>query len=255
MKSSPLPAALVVMAAAGFFMPARAAEKPYAERLREVSAIARQMRTESDFDSFQYALWTYQVTCNQFPTEEQGLGALVEKPTLDPVPSRWVQIMKALPQDAWKRPYHYVIRERDGAKEHVLISDGPDLAAKNDNLERVVPSKPPPMEKSLEANARTQLRNLHGLLKAYHVACDRLPTEEQGLSALQKKPVLEPVPKIWIQLQKTDIEPDPWGRPFRYRVREQDGKQVHVISSDGPDAENKEDDIEVVVELTAVERD
>jgi general secretion pathway protein G len=253
MKSSPLPATLVVMAAAGFFMPATAAEKSYAERLREISALARQQRTESDFDTFQFALWTYQITSKQFPTEEQGLGALVEKPTVDPVPAGWQQVMNVLLPDAWKRPYRYVVRERDGVKEHVLISDGPDLAAKDDNLERVVPPKAPSMKKADEATARRELRSLHGLLEAYHVACDRLPTAEQGLSALQKKPVLEPVPKIWIQLLKKDSEPDPWGRPYRYRIREQDGKAVHVISSDGPDAGNEKDDIELVVELKAVE--
>ena len=253
MKSSPLTATLVVMTAAGFFMPAGAAEKSYAERLREISALARQQRTEADFDTFQYALWTYQITCKQFPTEEQGLNALVEKPTLDPVPARWQQLIKTLPQDSWMRPYRYLVRERDGAKEHVLISDGPDLATKDDNLERVVPREAPSMEKADEATAHRELRHLKGLLMAYQVACDRLPTEEQGLSALQKKPVLEPVPKIWIQLQKKDIEPDPWGRPYRYRVREQDGKEVHVISSDGPAAENEKDDIEFVVELKAAE--
>jgi type II secretion system protein G len=251
MKSSPLTATLVVMAAAGFFMPAGAAEKSYAERLREIRALARQQRTESDFDTFQFALWTYQITCKRFPTEEQGLNALVEKPTVDPVHARWQQVMKVLPPDAWKRPYRYVVRERNGVKEHVLISEGPDLAAKDDNLERVVPQEAPTMEKTNEATAHRELRNLNGLLMAYQVACDRLPTEEQGLSALQKKPVLEPVPKIWIQLQKRDIELDPWGRPYRYRVREQNGKEVHVISSEGPDAENEKDDIELVVELKA----
>jgi type II secretion system protein G len=253
MKSSPLSATLVVMAAAGFFMSAEAAEKSYVERLREITALAKQQRTEADLDMFQYALWTYRVVSGRFPTEEQGLGALVEKPILAPVPARWQQLTKSLPPDAWKRPYRYVVRKRDGADEYVLISDGPDLAAKGDNLERVVPAKAPRLEKEGETMARRELRHLHGLLQAYQVACDRLPTEEQGLSALQTKPVLEPVPKIWIRLQKKEFEPDPWGRPYRYRVREQDGKEVHVLSSDGPDAEDKKDDIEVVVALKAVD--
>ena len=103
MKSSPLSATLVVMAAAGFFMSAEAAEKSYVERLREITALAKQQRTEADLDMFQYALWTYKLVSGRFPTQEQGLVALVESPTLAPVPTRWQQLTKSLPPDAWKR--------------------------------------------------------------------------------------------------------------------------------------------------------
>lgn len=247
MNFSPLSASLAVMATAGFFVPAGAAEKTYAERLREISALAKLERMGSDFSAIQFSLWTYKLNAGRFPTEEQGLKALLEKPVAAPVPKRWQQVMKSLPEDPWKHPYRYVVRELEGKTEHVLVCDGPDLANKEDDREWVVPADSPPLEQSGEDKARLQLRWLSGSLRMYHVACDAFPTEEQGLAALQKKPVLEPVPKIWIQIRKRDIEADPWGRPYRYRVREKDGKKVYLLSSDGPDGADAADDIECEV--------
>ena len=248
MNFSPLSATLAVMATAGFLLPANAAEKTYLERVREIGAMAKQERVGSDFNAIQFSLWTYKLNAGRFPTEEQGLKALVEKPAAAPVPKRWEQVMKSLPEDPWKNSYRYIVRELGGKTEHVLVCDGPDLASKEDDRELVVPTDLPPLEKSEEDRARLQLRSLSSSLRMYHVACDTFPTEEQGLDALQKKPVIEPVPKIWMQLRKRDIEPDPWDRPYRYQVRDEDGKKVHVISSDGPDAADKKDDIKLVVE-------
>ena len=55
------------------------------------------------------ALNLYKLDNFSYPTPEQGLGALVEKPTTDPIPSQFPAggYLQSLPNDPWGRPYHY----------------------------------------------------------------------------------------------------------------------------------------------------
>lgn len=69
---------------------------------------AAELRIKSDIHStISIALESYFVAAGRYPTTEQGLAALVEKPTIDPVPERWHAAMDEIPTDAWKRPYKY----------------------------------------------------------------------------------------------------------------------------------------------------
>jgi general secretion pathway protein G len=55
------------------------------------------------------ALDNYRLDNGSYPTTEQGLNALQEKPTRDPVPPSWrgPYLRKAIPLDPWGRPYLY----------------------------------------------------------------------------------------------------------------------------------------------------
>jgi len=55
------------------------------------------------------ALDSYRLDNGGYPTTEQGLRALREKPTRDPVPSNWKgpYLRKEVPLDPWDRPYDY----------------------------------------------------------------------------------------------------------------------------------------------------
>ena len=57
----------------------------------------------------------YKLDNGYYPTNEQGIAALVSKPTTQPVPQHWVQYLKAVPVDQWGTPYQYVYpgRHRD----------------------------------------------------------------------------------------------------------------------------------------------
>ncbi len=65
-----------------------------------------------------------------FPTGDQGLKALVEKPTTGPLPHNWrgpyVSDKRAL-RDAWDMPFHYV-SPGDKRPEYDLWSNGADRA-------------------------------------------------------------------------------------------------------------------------------
>ncbi len=54
------------------------------------------------------ALEQYKLDNGFYPTTEQGLRALVEKPTTPPVPTRWRQYLDKVPKDAWDRDLIYM---------------------------------------------------------------------------------------------------------------------------------------------------
>lgn len=53
------------------------------------------------------ALELYKQDNGNYPTTEQGLKALVERPIVQPVPKNWRQYMNKIPKDPWKGDYMY----------------------------------------------------------------------------------------------------------------------------------------------------
>ncbi len=70
------------------------------------------------------ALEQYRLDNGRYPTTEQGLKALVEKPTEPPEPKKWRQYLDKLPKDAWDNEYIYISPGVDHPYE--LRSKGPD---------------------------------------------------------------------------------------------------------------------------------
>jgi len=54
------------------------------------------------------ALKLYRLDNQRYPTGEQGLNALVVKPTSSPIPPNWRPYLDKLPADPWSRPYQYL---------------------------------------------------------------------------------------------------------------------------------------------------
>lgn len=71
---------------------------------------ARRIAALQDIKTFSQALKLYRLDNIRYPTQEQGLRALVEKPSLDPVPSNWKEdgYLERLPNDPWGNPYQYL---------------------------------------------------------------------------------------------------------------------------------------------------
>lgn len=92
----------------------------------------------ADFKSLQTAMMMYKLNAGAYPTGDQGLQSLVEKPKADPVPRRWIQTLKKIPKDPWARDYRYVTRKRDEEIVHVIICDGPDALLSEDDIEVVL---------------------------------------------------------------------------------------------------------------------
>jgi len=69
---------------------------------------ARITAARTDVGNLVQALKLYKLDNQRFPTAEQGLQALVAKPTAEPVPSNWKSYLDKLPADPWGRPYQYL---------------------------------------------------------------------------------------------------------------------------------------------------
>ncbi|MHC9541735.1 MAG: type II secretion system major pseudopilin GspG [Vulcanimicrobiota bacterium] len=86
------------------------------------------------------SLELYKLDNGKYPTTEQGLLALVEQPTSEPVPKKWKQYMDKVPLDPWKNNFIYICpgadhgRKTDTDREKTegkygyfdLICTGPD---------------------------------------------------------------------------------------------------------------------------------
>ena len=85
---------------------------------------ARIVKTKQDIISIEEALSLYKLDNGRLPTTDQGLQALVTKPTSDPMPNNWHAYLKSIPMDAWGHPYQYLIPGVHG--DYDLFSYGPN---------------------------------------------------------------------------------------------------------------------------------
>jgi general secretion pathway protein G len=78
----------------------------FLERPDEARAIA----AKSDIANILQALKLYRLDNQRYPTAEQGLAALVAKPTQPPAPPNWKPngYLERLPNDPWGHPYQYL---------------------------------------------------------------------------------------------------------------------------------------------------
>lgn len=89
---------------------------------------ARVVAAKQDIEAISQALKLYKLDNMSYPTTEQGLMALVKKPTLPPVPQNWKTngYLEKLPNDPWGHPYQYLQPGQHG--DFDVISLGADGA-------------------------------------------------------------------------------------------------------------------------------
>ena len=66
---------------------------------------ARATAAKTDVNNLMQALKLYRLDNQRYPSAEQGLQALVAKPTAGVVPGNWKPYLDKLPNDPWGRPY------------------------------------------------------------------------------------------------------------------------------------------------------
>jgi general secretion pathway protein G len=94
--------------------------------MKKIGNAAKVSQVESDFKSFESGLAMYKLNGGTFPSTQQGLKALVEKPTSTPVPRRWAQVLDKVPLDPWGAPYGYRFPGKKRANEFEIFSLGVD---------------------------------------------------------------------------------------------------------------------------------
>ena len=69
---------------------------------------ARVTAARTDVNNLVQALKLYRLDNQRYPTSEQGLAALVNRPAAAPAPANWRRYLDKLPADPWGRPYQYI---------------------------------------------------------------------------------------------------------------------------------------------------
>ncbi len=90
---------------------------------------ARITAAKADIATITQALNLYKLDNQRYPTTEQGLMALVKKPTVAPVPTNWKSegYLDRVPKDPWGTPYQYLQPGTHGTID--VFSFGADRAA------------------------------------------------------------------------------------------------------------------------------
>lgn len=96
---------------------------------------AESVAAKADVKNLETNLIRYRTVCDMFPTNAQGLQALVTRPTSNPVPKQWKQFLQASAvQDPWNQPYQYKnpgVRNKGG---YDIYSFGPDGVESEDDI-------------------------------------------------------------------------------------------------------------------------
>lgn len=88
---------------------------------------ARIIKVKQDIRVLQSALDLYKLDNYRYPTTDQGLEALVQKPATSPEPPRWKEggYIDHLPKDPWGHPYQFLSPgQRGGLDIFSLGADG-----------------------------------------------------------------------------------------------------------------------------------
>ncbi|MEJ2363817.1 MAG: type II secretion system major pseudopilin GspG [Deltaproteobacteria bacterium] len=95
-------------------------------RLMEKPEKARVVKAQMQIESISGALKEYKLESGDYPTTEQGLEALVEKPSIGKIPKKYPEkgYLPKIPKDPWGNDYVYISPGEHG--DFDLISYGAD---------------------------------------------------------------------------------------------------------------------------------
>ncbi|HXT15688.1 MAG TPA: type II secretion system major pseudopilin GspG [Gemmatimonadaceae bacterium] len=88
---------------------------------------AKDATAKSQIEMLSAALDAYRLDNGHYPSTEQGLNSLWEKPTIDP-PENWrgPYLRKPVPADPWNRAYIYLFPGQQNVNGYDLLSYGLD---------------------------------------------------------------------------------------------------------------------------------
>ncbi len=102
----------------------------YSGRMKQAKIDACKMQ----ISEISKALELYRIDNGFYPTTDQGLKALVEKPDTEPIPKKWKKpYMDEIPKDPWGNEYVYIY-PGSHKKNFDLFSYGPDGVESEDDI-------------------------------------------------------------------------------------------------------------------------
>lgn len=93
-------------------------------------AEAKLIRPLTDMSVITVALNMFEMHAGRFPTQSEGLKALIERPGTYPEGKHWERLLNEEPTDPWGQPYEYVV-SADFPRGFGLYSKGPDCFSKS----------------------------------------------------------------------------------------------------------------------------
>jgi general secretion pathway protein G len=102
--------------------------------LGDVMGSSKYVVAEADVKAIQNGLRAYELVSKRLPTTEQGLEALVDKPTQAPVPRQWHRALDEVPTDPWGQPYQYRNPGVKNTTSYDLFSFGEDGVESDDDI-------------------------------------------------------------------------------------------------------------------------
>ena len=96
---------------------------------------AKRVAAKADIGAIVQSLKLYRLDNKRYPTTEQGLQALITRPTIPPLPDNWKGggYIERLPVDPWSKPYQYLNPGLHG--EIDIYSFGADSAPGGEGLD------------------------------------------------------------------------------------------------------------------------
>jgi general secretion pathway protein G len=94
--------------------------------MKDNLVITHDVRAANDIQAISTQLMIYENLNGSLPSTAQGLIALVERPTTEPLPRKWKRLMKDLPVDPWGNVYVLEVPPRRSKDKCDLFSKGPD---------------------------------------------------------------------------------------------------------------------------------
>ena len=95
-------------------------------KLGNTTGVAKDMAVRSGIQTISTQLRLYESINGFIPTTEQGLKALVVKPTTEPIPARWYQLFQEVPKDPWNNDFIYFAPGKKNPTTYDLYSAGKD---------------------------------------------------------------------------------------------------------------------------------
>ena len=77
-------------------------------RIRDRPDEAKRVAAKADIGAIVQALKLYRLDNGFYPSTDQGLLALVQRPASNPVPGNWKPYLDRLPRDPWGGDYQYL---------------------------------------------------------------------------------------------------------------------------------------------------
>jgi general secretion pathway protein G len=90
---------------------------------------SREVRVKGDLQSISTQLKLYEAMNGFYPSSSQGIAALEVRPTSEPKPRQWRQLLSPLPKDAWNENYEYQFPGKNNPGSFDVYSKGPDRIA------------------------------------------------------------------------------------------------------------------------------